>query len=346
MAGKPPTPPEGWDSSGLGAPPRLGGAKPAASRASASPPASIVPGLRSDCTPAAPARAGAFGRCACICLRDRVLDLSRPVVMGVLNVTADSFSDGGRFLRSERGARARAGAWRQTGAAIIDVGGESTRPGAAPVALQEELGPRAAGDRGARGANSTCLISVDTRSPKSCARRSPRAPAWSTTCWRCRRPVRSRRWPRARRRGVPDAHAGRAAHHAGRDPRYDDVVAEVVAFLQRARCGPASQRDRRASRIVLDPGFGFGKTAGAQPAAAGGLPRWRRRVYPVLVGLSRKSHAGQADGPAGGRATGGQSGAARHCASCRGRVSSAPTMWRRDRVTRSRVAWAVRNGDA
>lgn len=215
----------------------------------------------------------------------RVLDLSRPVVMGVLNITDDSFSDGGRYLSFD-GAVAHALAMVEAGAALIDVGGESTRPGAAPVPLQEEL-DRVVPVIEALSARVDAVISVDTMKPEV-MREAIAAGAGMVN------DVMGLRAPGA----VAAVAATRAAaclmHMQGTprtmqdDPHYDDVVAEVGQFLdQRAEACLAA--GIAADRIVLDPGFGFGKTLQHNLQLLAGLPRITAGRYPVLVGLSRKS---------------------------------------------------------
>lgn len=216
---------------------------------------------------------------------DRVLDLARPVVMGVLNITDNSFSDGGRY-RSFDSAVTHGLAMVDAGAALIDVGGESTRPGAAPVPLQEEL-DRVVPVIEALSARVDAVISVDTMKPEV-MRESIAAGAGMVN------DVMGLQAPGA----VEAVAATRAAaclmHMQGvprtmqEDPHYEDVVAEVAQFLeQRAQVCRAAGID--ADRIVLDPGFGFGKTLQHNLQLLAGLPRLTAGRYPVLVGMSRKS---------------------------------------------------------
>lgn len=215
----------------------------------------------------------------------RVLDLAHPVVMGVLNVTPDSFSDGGRFLSADD-AVARAQQMRYEGAAIIDIGGESTRPGAKPIASAEEISrvlpvvERLGGRLGA-------LICVDTSNPEL-MRRAAAAGAHMVNDVRA-----------LQRDGAVEAVAGTGLgaclmHMRGEpadmqsDPRYGDVVAEVGEFLARrvAACQAAGiERDR----LCVDPGFGFGKLKEHNLALLRGLAQFGLPGLPVMVGLSRKS---------------------------------------------------------
>lgn len=215
----------------------------------------------------------------------RTLDLSQPVVMGVLNVTPDSFSDGGRFLGRDEALR-RARALVAEGAAIVDVGGESTRPGAEPVSVQEELDRVLPVIEGIRG-ELDAAISVDTSKPEVMREAVAAGADLINDVCALSRP------------GALEAAAGLDAavclmHMQGEprtmqaDPRYDDVVAEVTEFLlARARACEAAGIGR--GRIVLDPGFGFGKTVAHNLQLLAGLPALCAAGYPVLAGLSRKS---------------------------------------------------------
>ena len=218
-------------------------------------------------------------------LGNRSLDLSRAVVMGVLNVTPDSFSDGGRFAR--RGAAvAQARAMVAAGASIVDVGGESTRPGAEPVPLQEELDRVLPVIEGIRG-ELDVAVSVDTSKPEVMREAVAAGAALINDVYALRRP------------GAVETVAGLDAavclmHMQGEprtmqaDPRYGDVVAEVTEFLvSRARECEAAGID--GGRIVVDPGFGFGKSVAHNLALLAGLPALCAAGYPVLAGLSRKS---------------------------------------------------------
>jgi dihydropteroate synthase len=219
----------------------------------------------------------------------RTLDLSRPVVMGILNITADSFSDGGRYLDREA-ALAHATAMVAAGAALIDIGGESTRPGAEPVPLQQEL-DRVIPMVEALRERTDAILSVDTLKPEV-MRAAVAAGAGMIN------DVLGLRAPGA----LEAVAAGRAAvclmHMQGEPrtmqdaPHYDDVVTEVRDFLEaRAQACVAAGIGRQ--RLVLDPGFGFGKTAAHNLTLLAGLERVVGLGYPVLVGLSRKSMLGK-----------------------------------------------------
>ncbi len=219
----------------------------------------------------------------------KALDLSQPQVMGVLNVTPDSFSDGGDFS-SVAGAVDRALRMVEEGAAIIDVGGESTRPGARPVALDEEL-RRVLPVIGALHRLLPVPVSIDTRKPQV-MRAAVAAGAGlinDINALRAEGAVGA-----AAELGVPvclmhmqgDPETMQAA------PRYADVAGEVTGFLlERARVCVAAGVARQ--RILLDPGFGFGKTTEHNLRLLRHLDRLVGQGYPVLVGLSRKSLIGQ-----------------------------------------------------
>jgi dihydropteroate synthase len=220
---------------------------------------------------------------------DRVLDLSRPVVMGVLNVTADSFSDGGRF-RDFDAALAHARSMVAAGAGIIDVGGESTRPGAEPVSLQEEL-DRVLPVIEALHGEVDAVISIDTMKPQV-MRAAAAAGAGLVN------DVLALQAPGAVA-AVADSKAAVCLMHMQGTPQtmqtapqYTDVVSQVGAFLH-ARADVCLAAGIAADRIALDPGFGFGKTLQHNLTLLAGLPQLAAGRFPLLVGLSRKSMLGK-----------------------------------------------------
>ncbi len=219
----------------------------------------------------------------------KILDLSRPQVMGVLNVTPDSFSDGGDFFSPEK-AVARALEMEAQGAAIIDIGGESTRPGAEAVSVGEEL-ERVVPVIEALQLRLSVPISIDTQKPEVMRAavaagaglindvNALRAGGAVEAAAECAVPVCLMHM-----RGDPRTMQA--------DPRYDDVVTEVRDFLLE-RAAVCERAGVPASRIMLDPGFGFGKTVEQNLALLAGLERFSDTPYPVLVGLSRKSMIGR-----------------------------------------------------
>ncbi|WP_369058601.1 dihydropteroate synthase [Caulobacter sp. 73W] len=209
----------------------------------------------------------------------------RPLVMGIVNVTPDSFSDGGRFTGPEAGL-AHARKLVADGADILDIGGESTRPGAAPVSEADEIARVVPLIRAIR-AESPIAISVDTMKP-AVARAAMAAGAsiWNDV---------------AALGFTPEGPAVAAElgcevvlmHMQGEPrsmqaaPHYDDVVGEVLALLA-ARAGAAMAAGVAREKIWLDPGIGFGKTVEHNLALLAALPLFVETGFPVLLGVSRK----------------------------------------------------------
>uniref|UniRef100_UPI0035A05A6B dihydropteroate synthase n=1 Tax=Pseudomonas aeruginosa TaxID=287 RepID=UPI0035A05A6B len=219
----------------------------------------------------------------------RVLDLARPHVMGILNVTPDSFSDGGRYDRLDDALR-HAERMVREGATLIDVGGESTRPGARSVSPTEEL-ERVAPvvERIARELD--VVISVDTSTP-AVMRETARLGAGLIN------DVRSLQRDGALDAAVDSGLAVCLMHMRGEPqtmqdaPAYQDVVAEVGAFLQeRVDACVAAGIDRE--RLLLDPGFGFAKTLEHNLVLFRHLQALHGLGLPLLVGVSRKSMIGK-----------------------------------------------------
>jgi dihydropteroate synthase len=218
------------------------------------------------------------------------LDLSKPQVMGILNVTPDSFSDGGFSPDFSPGAAVRrAHEMVEEGTAIIDVGGESTRPGAQPVPLDEEL-KRVIPVIRALDKEISVPISVDTYKPEV-MRVAVEAGAGMIN------DVMALRAPGAvevaKALGVPVClmHMKGEPRTMQRFPTYDDVVAEVKAFLAE-RIAACVEAGVARERLVIDPGFGFGKTLQHNLLLLKYLPDLLDLEAPLLVGLSRKSMIG------------------------------------------------------
>ena len=232
----------------------------------------------------------------------KVLDLSQPTVMGVLNVTPDSFSDGGRYLQLADALR-RAEVMVEEGAALIDVGGESTRPGAPPVSVQEELDRvLPVVERLAR--ELPVPISVDTSKPEV-IRAAARAGAGLINDVRALR--LSGALQAAAASGLPVClmHMQGEPGTMQQQPTYADVVAEVHAFLaERVRVCESAGIPRE--RILVDPGFGFGKTLDHNLLLLRHLDRFTDLAAGILVGVSRKSMIGALlNAPVGERLSGG-----------------------------------------
>ena len=212
----------------------------------------------------------------------------RPSVMGVVNVTPDSFSDGGLNLRPEH-AIASARRMLGEGAAIVDVGGESTRPGSEGVSLDEELRRVVPVLEGLAG---VVPVSIDT-SKAEVARRALELGAELVN------DVTALRGDHELAGVVADADAYLCLMHLQGEPRsmqvaprYDDVAAEVAAFLEE-RLGLAVAAGIREDRICIDPGIGFGKTAEQNFELVRRLDELLALGRPVLVGFSRKSSLGR-----------------------------------------------------
>lgn len=216
------------------------------------------------------------------------LDLARTAVMGILNVTPDSFSDGGFFFDRTR-ALVHAHEMVRQGADIIDVGGESTRPGAQPVSTQEEIDrvvPLI--ERLAR--ELPVPISVDTSKPEV-MRAAVTAGAGMINDVRALRAPHALETAAALGRPVVLMHMQGTPATMQATPYYDDVVREVREFLV-DRMAAAQNAGVPRDRIIIDPGFGFGKTAEHNLELLRRL-RELAGVAPVLAGLSRKSMIGQ-----------------------------------------------------
>jgi len=219
------------------------------------------------------------------------LTTDRPLVMGILNVTPDSFSDGGAWFEGTQ-AITRGHEMIAEGADIIDVGGESTRPGAEPVGADEELRRVIPVIEALAG---EVRVSIDT-TKHAVAEAAVDAGATLIN------DVSASLWPVAADRGVGwvAMHRQGTALTMQRDPRYDDVVDEVSAFLVE-RAGQA--RSAGVDDVWIDPGIGFGKTADHNLDLLAGLDVLVARGFPVLVGTSRKSFLGMIAPLADGTAT-------------------------------------------
>ena len=222
----------------------------------------------------------------------RELDLSRCHVMGILNVTPDSFSDGGQFNRPDA-ALARARQMVADGATFIDIGGESTRPGATPVSVQEEL-DRVCPVVEAAARELDAVISVDTSAPEVMAETAKLGAGLIND-------VRA-----LQRDGAPEvaAQAGIPVcimHIQGEPdtmqdrPEYRNVRREVSAFLTE-RMRVAELAGIRPENILLDPGFGFGKSLEHNLQLLACLEQMHILGHPLLVGVSRKSMLGHITG--------------------------------------------------
>lgn len=217
------------------------------------------------------------------------LDLSQPRVMGILNVTPDSFSDAGRFFGRDQ-AIEQALRMQQEGAAIIDIGGESTRPGAEDVPVQQEL-DRVIPLIEALTPELEVPISVDTSKPEVMRAAVEAGAGMINDVYALRREGALEAAAATVNVPVCLMHMQGEPRSMQQAPSYTDVVGEVRDFLlqQAQRCERAGINRHR---LLLDPGFGFGKTLAHNLSLLKHLPRLVVEGYPVLVGLSRKSMIG------------------------------------------------------
>jgi dihydropteroate synthase len=225
-------------------------------------------------------------------LRKRSIDLSRSgVIMGVLNVTPDSFSDGGQFMEEDLAVR-HAERMAGEGAAILDVGGESSRPGSNPVPLAEELRRVIPVIKRIRSRFPDLLLSIDTYKAET-ARQAIVAGADIVN------DISALRADPAMIEVLQRSDAGVILMHMRGTPKtmqlnpsYKDVVAEVFEFLQERRDELVSHGIDR-SRIAIDPGYGFGKRVQDNVQLIRQLGRFAELGQPVVVGISRKSTIAQ-----------------------------------------------------
>ncbi|MEW5966521.1 MAG: dihydropteroate synthase [Pseudomonadota bacterium] len=223
------------------------------------------------------------------------LSLERPLILGIVNVTPDSFSDGGR-LADARAAIGHALKLRDAGADILDVGGESTRPGAAPVSAEAEIA-RVLPVIEALAAQG-CVVSVDTMKPEVMRAALAAGAAMVND-------VMALRAPGALETVAATGAAACLMHMQGEPrtmqqaPAYADVMREVADFLA-ARVAACEAAGIARERLVIDPGFGFGKTLEHNLALLKRLDRLAAIGVPVLAGLSRKAMLGTLSGRAVG----------------------------------------------
>jgi dihydropteroate synthase len=215
----------------------------------------------------------------------RTLELEAAVVMGVLNVTPDSFSDGGLYLEPDA-ALARAERMAAEGAAIVDVGGESTRPGARGIDSDEEI-RRVLPIVERIAARLPLLISVDTSNPEL-MRRAAAAGAHLINDVRALRVPGALEAAAAANLGICLMHMRGEPADMQRDPRYGDIVAEIRDFLEE-RMRACARAGIERERLCLDPGFGFGKTTAHNLELLQHLAEFASLDRPLCVGLSRKS---------------------------------------------------------
>jgi dihydropteroate synthase len=217
------------------------------------------------------------------------LDLSSTCVMGVLNITTDSFSDGGQYVQVPHAVE-RAMQMIEEGAAIIDIGGESTRPGAEAVPVEEELGRVIPVIKALVGAKIPVPVSIDTSKPEV-MQAAVNAGAGMIN------DVRALQEPDAlavaEKTGVPVClmHMQGKPRTMQEHPQYNDVVDDIVSFLKQ-RIQACVDAGISREKLLVDPGFGFGKTLEQNLALLKHLDSFLSLQSPVLVGISRKSMIG------------------------------------------------------
>jgi dihydropteroate synthase len=222
----------------------------------------------------------------------------RPLVMGILNATPDSFSDGGKF-RTPSDAIAQAERMIANGVDIIDIGGESTRPGAEPVALQEELDRvlpviEALKDCGV-------ALSIDTYKAETMRQALKAGVDCVNDIWALRQEgaldaiIESDQDNPDKQCGIVLMHMQRDPQTMQFDPEYQDVIAEVKEFLQ-VRVNLLVNAGVPQNRIAVDPGFGFGKSLEHNLKMLTEFDQFSQLGYPVLAGISRKSMLGKLTG--------------------------------------------------
>lgn len=231
---------------------------------------------------------------ATLVLRGKPYSLARPLLMGVVNVTPDSFSDGGRYLDADSATR-HAAQLVEEGADLLDIGAESSRPGAEALPLEEEMRRLLPVLRSCSGLG--VPFSVDTYKPEIMRLAVEHGAAMLNDIWAFRRPG-------AQSAAIEAACAGAvlAIMHMRRDPasmqdrpEYADVVAEVCGFLSQ-RVSELQAHGVAREQMVIDPGFGFGKTVAHNLCLLRDLRAFSSIGVPILAGLSRKSTIGAITG--------------------------------------------------
>lgn len=221
------------------------------------------------------------------------IDLSSPRVMGILNVTPDSFSDGGHFSNAELAIK-HANQLIEEGADILDIGGESTRPNATPVSLEDELERVIPVIEALVAQDVNIPISIDTYKP-AVMKAAIKAGASIVNDVRALQEKGALEVVANSDVGICLMHMQGNPENMQDDPQYDDVVNEVLNFLM-TRVKACNKLGINQNRIVLDPGFGFGKSRTHNITLIKKLDELNKLELPLLVGLSRKSVLGQMTG--------------------------------------------------
>ena len=217
---------------------------------------------------------------------------SRPIVMGILNATPDSFSDGGKF-KTAKDAIAQAELMIESGVDLIDIGGESTRPGAEPVALQEELDRvlpviEALKDCGVP-------LSIDTYKAETMRQALRAGVDCVNDIWALRQEGTADAVLESKDCGIILMHMQRDPQTMQFNPEYHDVLAQVMQFLQE-RAELLKAKGVEENRIAIDPGFGFGKSLEHNLTMLTHFDQFSQLGFTVLAGISRKSMLGKITG--------------------------------------------------
>ncbi len=222
-------------------------------------------------------------------VRDQTLDISQPIVMGILNATPDSFSDGGRYL-NEKSAMDQINRMIQEGAQIIDIGGESTRPGSEPVTEKEELERVIPIIKEAIKNFPNTFFSIDT-TKYSVAEESLKAGVHIINdVSGLKKEPRFAQLCAAYQAGYVLMHSQGDPNTMQKNPVYSDVINEINQFFSE---GIERLKSSGVQSVMIDPGIGFGKTLEHNITIIRNLKKFERDGYPLLVGVSRKSMIGQ-----------------------------------------------------
>ena len=216
----------------------------------------------------------------------------RPIVMGILNATPDSFSDGGKF-RTPKDALAQAERMIASGVDLIDIGGESTRPGAEPVELQEELDRVLPVIEGLKDCGAP--LSIDTYKAETMRQALKAGVDCVNDIWALRQEGAVDAVLEKKDCGIILMHMQRDPLSMQFNPEYQDVIAEVILFL-RERAELLRSKGVDANRIAIDPGFGFGKSLDHNLQMLSQFSDFSGLGYLVLAGMSRKSMFGKLTG--------------------------------------------------
>jgi dihydropteroate synthase len=235
-------------------------------------------------------------------VRDKTLDLSSPKVMGILNATPDSFSDGGDFNELES-ALGRIGLMVSQGAAIIDIGGESTRPGSDPVTEQQELDRVVPILEKAISQFPDTLFSIDTTKYRVAEEALKLGTHIVNDVSGLQKEPRFVDLCAKYQAGYVMMHSQGNPKTMQDDPTYEDVFRDIYQFFEEQL---KACKEQDLDKVIIDPGIGFGKTLGHNLKLLANLAKFKKLGYPILVGASRKSMIGDVlnDRPVDDRVTG------------------------------------------